>query len=48
MKYWLTAQSILPRKMCDYVNRPDMTIAVDWDVKHQAKQNKQSLPYAMS
>ena len=30
-----------PGKKCGYVNdHPDMTIAVDWDVKHQIKQTK--------
>ena len=33
-KYWLTAKSIIHRKkVC-----PGMTIAVDWDIKHQTKQ----------
>ena len=39
-KYWLTACSSLPRKKCGYVNwSSPMTIAVDWDVKQQNKQN---------
>ena len=35
-KYWLT--TCLPRKKCG--DCPDMSIAVDLDVKHQTKQNK--------
>ena len=35
-KYWLTAYSILPRKsVVRWTDLPDMTIAVDWDVKQQ-------------
>ena len=40
-KYWLNAKSSLPRKKCGYVN---ITIAIDWDVKQQTKQNKFTQP----
>ena len=37
-KYWLTALSSLPRKsLVWWADHPDMTIAVDWDVKNQTK-----------
>ena len=38
-KYWLTACSSLPRKKVwlGELTIPDMTIAVDWDVKQQTK-----------
>ena len=42
-EYWFTALSSLSRKkVCDH---PDMTIDVDWDVKHQTNQTKFPLSY---
>ena len=41
-KYWLTAYTSLPRKSeVRLTDCPDMTIAVDWGVKNQPKQNIQ-------
>ena len=33
---------ILVKSLIKWRQRPDMTLAVDWDVKHQFKQNKAS------
>ena len=33
---------ILVKSLMKWRQRPDMTLAVDWDVKHQFKQNKAS------
>ena len=41
-KYWLTAKpSLLSKKgVVRLTDHPDMTIAVDWDIKSQTKQNQ--------
>ena len=48
MKYWLTAWSSLPKlakekSVVRSTDCLDMTIAVDWDIKHQTKQNYASM-----
>ena len=43
MKRILSVMTSLGKRPIKWTQRPDMTIAVDWDVKHQFKQtNKQT------
>ena len=50
-KYWLTAccsQACLGKSVVRWIDLLDMTIAVNWDVKHQTKQSKKGKPILLA